>query len=182
MQGPGGTGDTFLLSPKKAALTNSLFPPRAGLLLWGNSLTGTADLNLPSSLRQLHLSKNQLISLPANLPDSLEDFSFHGNRLSGTLSATSLRLPINLVTIRLDLNFLAGPLPAWASFPSGLKRLGLSSNSFTGSIPPEWSSMPDGISIEMMHNELTGVQCFYSCTHFTVTVRNVSRRERDVNT
>lgn len=152
-------GETFSMSGL-CLLSSSTLPlpgPLAELYLWGNSLTGPAQFaSLPGGLRMLQLDQNKLTALPTSLPDSLVEVTFHRNRLSGTLSADSLRLPATLTSLRLDGNSLTGSLPAWSSFPSGLKRLDLDGNSFTGSIPPGWSSMPDGITVALMTNELTG--------------------------
>lgn len=150
----GRLGRPFLLLSHKLPS----HPPFVVLHLWGNILTGFADLNLPSGLRELYLTSNQLTGFRARFPSTLEELGLNLNRLRGNLSADSFSLPPSLTTLRFDGNSLTGLLPAWTSFPSGFVRLGLSGNAFSGSIPPEWSSIPDGISIELMNNRLTGAE------------------------
>lgn len=145
--------------PLPAFISQTPLPsPLVVLHLWGNILTGFADLNLPSGLRELYLTSNQLTGYRGRFPSTLEELGLNLNSLHGSLSADSFSLPPSLTTLRLDGNSLTGLLPAWTSFPSGFVRLGLSGNAFSGSIPPEWSSIPDGISIELMNNRLTGAE------------------------
>lgn len=132
----------------------------AELYLWGNSLTGSADFTLPPGLLYLYLSFNQLTGFRSSLPGTLEELGLDANRMTdlGILTADLSSLLPRLAILRLENNSLPGPLPGWSSFPGGLRRLGLDSNSFYGPIPAEWSAAPDGINITLHDNELTGMK------------------------
>lgn len=114
---------------------------------------GAVDVDLPSGLRSLDLSGNQLTALPTSWPDSLEEVDFYENQIS-SFPAGMPALPAGLTLFRLGDNKFSGPLPTWA-LPSGLKRLDLDKCMFTGSIPSTWT-IPNGMDLLLMNNDLTG--------------------------
>ena len=108
-----------------------------------------------SSLRVLDLRQNQL---SGTLPDfdvlHIEQFLIGDNYFSGPLPEAISQAP-NLDTLDAHLNSLSGVLPD--SFASqGIRSIDLSSNAFSGPVPPAWSTLTSLTSLDLSDNALNG--------------------------
>ena len=118
-----------------------------GLSLNDRELLGPVPWSLGrlSELRTLELRGNSLLSLiPSSLGylHHLEVLDLQGNRLVDHVPVEFSRL-VHLHTLRLDGNDLTGALTqGQLDRMTSLKTLGLSDNSFHGSIPPALSGFP----------------------------------------
>ncbi|KAL5073896.1 hypothetical protein RYX36_012880 [Vicia faba] len=121
-------------------------------------LSGTISSSLSklTQLRKLSLHSNNLIS---SIPPSLSQCLFlraiylHNNSLSGNIPPSLLNLT-NLQVLNFAANFLSGTIPNRLS--NSLRILDLSSNSFTGNIPGNFTSNSQLQLINLSHNRLTG--------------------------
>lgn len=158
-------------------------PPQLEVaLLDGNRLRGQLYKELPSLLRVLNLTSNelsgalppkwsgansleslllafnQLDALPQKvaLPEAALTVDFSHNRLEGNLSG--LTLPANLTVLRLSGNKLQGALPQDWLLPSSLVELALDSNALSGMVPAAWSTVLSNNStrVTLFNNSLTG--------------------------
>ncbi|XP_058785407.1 probable LRR receptor-like serine/threonine-protein kinase At4g36180 [Vicia villosa] len=116
----------------------------------------SSSLSNLTQLRKLSLHSNNLIS---SIPPSLSQCLFlraiylHNNSLSGNIPPSLLNLT-NLQVLNFAGNFLSGTIPNRLS--NSLRFLDLSSNSFSGDIPGNFSSKSQLQLINLSHNDFTG--------------------------
>ncbi|MQM10585.1 hypothetical protein Taro_043479 [Colocasia esculenta] len=149
-----------------------------------NRLSGRIPSLPPSAsllqLRRVALSRNAFSDeIPAGNFPSLEELYLDGNRLSGSIPASTASLP-SLRRLELQMNNLSGgipdlrsmavltyldasdnaisgPLPPASSLPASLVELSLRNNALEGTLPPALvAGLPKLQVLDLSHNRLSG--------------------------
>ena len=133
----------------------------AALDLHGNRLEGPipTELGRLSDLKVLNVHSNRLTGpIPTELGRSsnLEDLYLHNNRLSGTIPSELGNLRI-LNRLWLSNNRLSGEVPKELGLLTDLTHLSLHGNRLNGTIPPELGKLGSGLArLRLSGNVFTG--------------------------
>jgi len=133
------------------------FPNISLLNATSNSLSSTALVNLPASLKVAYLANNSFNTTfpePDQLPANLTVLDVSNNLLSGPLPQA---LPANLIVLNASANALNGSLPG--DWPR-LAELRLDDTAVTGGLPAAWhqwgSDTSNSIQLSLVDNHLRG--------------------------
>jgi Leucine-rich repeat (LRR) protein len=138
----------------------------------GNKLYGNVP-ELPRSLTELSLSNNALDGGIPQLPPTLRLLDLSENQMTGTLDVANVSVCTELVSLDLSGNSLQGNLPLMTSYnievctfyvirvfyekPTKFQFVDLSSNQFSGQIPPSYRNFVNFNTLNLSTNSLTGV-------------------------
>ncbi|CAK9176842.1 unnamed protein product [Ilex paraguariensis] len=129
------------------------------LVLAGNRLTGEVP-HLPAQLLHLDLKSNKLSGmLPSPMPSSLRYLSASMNQMWGPLNG--LESLSDLVYLDLSMNHFNGAIP-FSLFRPSLSSMLLQRNNLSGGVPPllppppSPPTYPPGSMVDLSHNFLTG--------------------------
>ena len=121
-----------------------------------NQLVGPVphEVLMMTSLFDLELHNNYLTSLPPDMSSlkKLTSLSVGFNAMSGSIP----KLPISLVGLFVEHNFINGTIPTDLYLLSELKQLELDHNALSGKIPETIGWMPNLETLHLNDNHLTG--------------------------
>ncbi|XP_031394844.1 probable LRR receptor-like serine/threonine-protein kinase At3g47570 [Punica granatum] len=124
-----------------------------------NDLNFLCSLANSTTLHRLHISVNNFGgAMPkciGNMSNTLNDFTLHGNALSGTLPS-SIGYLVGLEVLSLSYNSFSGIIPPEIGSLNKIKRLYLAICEFTGEIPRTLGNLTVMTILSLLGNNLTG--------------------------
>ncbi|XWS61051.1 hypothetical protein CRYUN_Cryun07bG0092600 [Craigia yunnanensis] len=144
-----------LTGPIPPTLTQ--IPNLKTLGLRGNMLTGTLSPDMCQLTGLWDISYNQITGeIPYNIGFlQVATLSLHGNKLAGKIPEV-IGLMQALAVLDLSENELVGPIPPILGNLTYTGKLYLHGNKFTGPIPPELGNMSKLSYLQLNHNQLVG--------------------------